>query len=196
MSTQPGSPPQTPVGTKLAYHLDGVGPSQYRHPNLWKREPAANGERLLIGPNHSFLNLYLELAKCLQPPYTVLYVLSVPRVREAGRYQLEGALDWDGLKAFLEPYRTYLEGDARHHLWLHSHDSSATLVYDKHDILYAYGPLDCYIETLERNGLKEGEFDLPFPHYHNYFPEFDREEAHLIDSHTWKRTGILPGVDD
>ncbi|MBC8064428.1 MAG: hypothetical protein H7Y17_06340 [Chlorobia bacterium] len=196
MSSEPGPSSRAPVGTKLAYHLDGVGQAPHRHPHLWKREPAANGERLLIGPKEGFLDLLLQLADCLEPPYAILYVLSVPRVSEPGRYQMSGRLDRQQLQEFVEPYRAYLEGDARHHLWIHSHDSTATLVYDKHDLIYAYGPLDCYLDVLEKNQLMAGQFELPFPHYHNYFPEFDETEKLIIASHEWKRTGILPGVDD
>jgi hypothetical protein len=123
-------------------------------------------------------------------------VLSVPSLSEPGRYQLEGWLSMEELRAFLEPYREYLEGDARHHLWVHSHESNATLVYDKHDLIYAYGPLTCYLEVLDKHGLQEGEFELPFPHYHSYYPEFDPLEHQIVTRHSWKRTPIVPGVDD
>jgi len=184
------------LGSKLGYHQDGVGQAPHRHPHMWKREPAAHGERLVIGPRDSFLDILLGLTACLQAPYSVLYVLSVPRGSEPGRYQLEGQLSLEELRAFVEPYRDFLEGDARHHLWIHSSESETTLVYDKHDLIYAYGPLDCYLEVLARHGMNQGEFDLPFPHYHNYFPEFDSLERAIIENHTWKRTPIVPGVDD
>jgi hypothetical protein len=183
--------------SKLAYHLDGVGQAPYRHSNAWKREPAGNTERLVIGPQGDFIDLVMSLTACLQPPYAVLYVLSVPRGgSEPGRYQLWDRLDLDQLSAFVEPYRSYLEGDARHHLWIHSLDSAASIVYDKHDLIYAYGPLDCYLQTLTERGLTEGEVELPFPHYHNYFEEFDSMETQIIAGHTWRRTPIVPGVDD
>ncbi|HJP82066.1 MAG TPA: hypothetical protein VJ835_01050 [Fimbriimonadaceae bacterium] len=188
--------PSAPVGAKLAHHEDGVGQVPHRHPNLWKREPAGSGERLVIGPSSGCLDLFLQLCACAQPPYGLLYVLSVPRDSEPGRYQLEGLLELEELKQFVQPYREFLEGDARHHLWVSSHDRSATLVYDKHDLIYAYGPLDCYLGVLERNGVAEGEFELPFPHYHNYFPEFDEQERAIVGGNAWTRTPIVPGVDD
>jgi len=191
-----GPIPSAPVGTKFAHHVDGVGQELYRHPHLWKREPAAHGERLLIGPREGHIDLFLDLCACLAPPYAVLYVLSVPRCSEPGRYQLEEWLNLDQLKVFVAPYRDFLQGDARHHLWIISHDSSATLVYDKHNLIYAYGPLDGYLEVLRRHGIEEGEFELPFPHYHNYFPEFDDQERAIIQGNRWRRTPIVPGVDD
>lgn len=187
---------RAPVGAKLARHEDGVGQVIHRHPHRWRREPAGTGERLVAAPNRDFLDLFLALCECVQPPYAVLYVLSVPRGSEPGRYQLEGWLTHQELREFLEPYRDFLQGDARHHLWIHSQDSSATLVYDKHDLIYAYGPLERYLTTLESFGLQEGDFELPFPHYHNYFPEFDAMERAIIQENRWARTPIVPGVDD
>lgn len=184
------------LGTKLGHFQPGHGQAQYRHPHLWRKEPAGNQERIVAGPRDGFIDLTLQLAECLEPPYSVLYVLSVPRSREAGRYQLDGELSPAELRTMLESYRAFLEGDARHHIWIYSRESSATIVYDKHDLIYAYGPLDCYVKVLGLAGLNEGEFELPYPHMHNYFPEFDSEEERIISSHAWKRTGILPGVDD
>jgi hypothetical protein len=191
-----GPIPSAPVGTKFAHHEDGVGQVLHRHPNRWMREPAAKRERLVVGPRQGHLDLFLSLCGCLQPPYAVLYVLSAPRASEPGRYQLESWLDLPQLREFVAPYREFFQGDARHHLWIFSHDSSATIVYDKHDLIYAYGPLDQFIEVLRQHGLDEGEFELPYPHYHNYFPEFDEQERALIQENRWKRTPIVPGVDD
>lgn len=184
------------VGSKLAHHRDGFGPEAHQHPHRWRKEPAGHVQRLVVAPNSGCLDLFLDLASCVNPPYSVLYVLSVPRVSDPGRYRMEQSMDMEALRAFVQPYREFLEGDARHHLWICSHDSSATLVYDKHDFIYAYGPLECYEQVLARHGLDQGEFELPFPHYHNYFPEFDEAESKIIASHKWSRTGIVPGVDD
>ncbi len=109
---------------------------------------------------------------------------------------MEGTLDFEELQRFVMPYQSFLEGDARHHLWIHSPNSGATLVYDKHNLIYAYGPIEEFISKLKEMGLQEGEFELPFPHYHNYFSEYDSFEKQIIGNHKWKRTPIVPGVDD
>lgn len=183
-------------GTKLGHFVTGTGQVPYAHPHTWQREPAGNGERIVAGPSRGFVDLALQLVGCLEPPYSLMYVLAVPRKCEPGRYQLEGTLDLDELRQMLEPYRAFLEGDARHHLWIYSHPSSATVVYDLHNLIYAYGPLDRYIEVLQQSGLSEGKVELPYPHTHNYFPEFDADEERIINAHSWKRTGLIPGVDD
>lgn len=184
------------LGTKLGYFVTGTGQVPYSHPHTWRREPAGNGERIVAGPSGGFIDLTLQLVGCLEPPYSVMYVLAVPRRSEPGRYQLDRTLELDELRLMLEPYRAFFEGDARHHLWIYSHPSASTVVYDLHNLIYAYGPLNRYIEVLEQAGLREGDVELPFPHYHNYFEEFDADEERIIRSHSWKRTGLLPGVDD
>lgn len=183
-------------GTKLGHLQPGGGQSRFRHPHVWQREPAGNQERIVAGPDSGFVDLVLRLVECLKPPYAVMYVLSVARKCEPGRYQLEQPVTLSEIKQMIEPFRAFLEGDARHHLWIYSAESAATVVYDLHDLIYAYGPLDCYIQVLTEAGLKEGKVELPYPHMHNYFDEFDADEERLISSFAWKRTGLLPGVDD
>lgn len=187
---------QPEVGTKLGHFLPGGVQAKFHHPHVWQREPAGNQERIVAGPKSGFVDLVLKLVECLKPPYAVMYVLSVPRVCEPGRYQLESLVSLEELRSMVEPFTSFLEGDARHHLWIYSAESAATVVYDLHDLIYAYGPLDCYIETLTAAGLSEGKVELPFPHMHNYFAEFDADEEKMISSFSWKRTGLLPGVDD
>lgn len=51
------------------------------------------------------------------------------------------------MEGFLREFRAYFESDGRHHIWVSSLQASAlqasaTLVYDQHDVIYAYGPLE------------------------------------------------------
>ncbi len=169
---------------------------QYVHPHVWQREAAGDGERIVAAPKDQFVDLMLKLSACLEPPFSVLYILAIPRKCMPGRYQLEQSLSYKELVSMLAPFTEYLEGDARHHLWIYSFTSAVTLVYDQHNLIYAYGPLEKYIQTLGEAGLTEGKVEIPFPHMHNYFREFDSEEERFIESFTWKRTDLLPGVDD
>ena len=79
-------------------------------------------------------------------PFFVLYVLVVSRKEEneTARYQ-SGEVSRAEVQAFLERFEDYLENDGRHHIWIHSPESSATLVYDNHDVIYCYGPLEILI---------------------------------------------------
>jgi hypothetical protein len=81
-------------------------------------------------------------------------------------------------------------------VWIHSPDSSATIVYEEHNLIYAYGPLDCYTQILSERGFQQGNIELPFPHTHRYHDEFDETERQIIQNHAWRRTPLLPGVDD
>ena len=55
---------------------------------------------------------------------------------------------------FLRGFSRFLESDGRHHLWISSVPDGATLVYDGHNILYAYGPLELYEQVLAARGMR------------------------------------------
>jgi hypothetical protein len=42
-------------------------------------------------------------------------------------------------------------------LWLHSHDGNATIVLDRHNLIYTYGPLDGFERALIGAGVQRGE---------------------------------------
>ena len=51
-------------------------------------------------------------------------------------------LDLVDVQIFVEQFGDLLTNDARHELWIGSTSSAGLLVFDKHGIIYAYGPLD------------------------------------------------------
>lgn len=183
-------------GAKLGHLVAGGKNVPYAHPHVWQKEPAGIRKRIVAAPKGDFIDLVLSLASCFDGPYSVLYILAVPRKSAPGRYQLECTLTLTELRSMLEPFTEYFQGDARHHLWVYSQSSRGMLVYDLHNLIYAYGPLKAYIKVLEEAGMSKGKVELPFPHIHNYFPQFDEDEERLIQTYSWKRTDLLPGVDD
>ncbi len=84
------------------------------------------------------------------------------------------------MEALLKRFRRYFESDACHHLWVTSLPSLALLVYDNHNVIYAYGLLDEFKEVLRANGLTEGQVRFPSPHAHNYNSEFDEDERQIM----------------
>ena len=70
-----------------------------------------------------------------------------------------------------------------------------TIVYDRHNVLYAYGPLDKFVEVLQANGLKEGKVELPAPHWHGYHPEFDKAQSQVLSRLQWIHSPLRPGDD-
>lgn len=113
---------------KLTLDLDGVQtPLPSSKVFEWQR--MTNGRaRLLITAPYDTPHLFRELAGRLATPLFLLYVLHTPRGEgAAGRYQsppLAGA-DVDD---FLADFATYLAGDARHDVWVHSPGDSRTLM--------------------------------------------------------------------
>jgi len=126
----------------------------------------------------------------MNEPYGLLYVLHTPRggAAEAGRYQSPEPITRDQLFLFLEQFGSLLEGDGRHHFWVSAVDRSSLLVYDNHDVLYAYGPLDNFEAILREKGLTEvQEVSFPVPHAHHYNAGFDGMVDDLMNYWVWKR---------
>jgi hypothetical protein len=65
------------------------------------------------------------------------------------------------------------------------------VVYDNHNLLYAYGPLEPFEAILRKNSLQEApEVTLPEPHVHHYNAEFDGLVADLMSYWPWKRFSL------
>jgi hypothetical protein len=86
---------------------------------------------------------------------------------------------------FLSKHPEFLAGDGRHNLWVAEPEGQGQLVYDQHELLFAYGHLAEYEEALRKLGYAEGELDLPVPHAHAYNAEFDGEESRLLAEFEW-----------
>jgi hypothetical protein len=171
------------------------GPGLYPYSGTWSRQSTSSGERLLIAPRAGSHIAVLEaLARCLPEPFSVLYVLVVSRRGEhaTGRYQSPGSLSTTELGDFLTRFATYFEQDGRHHLWLHCFTNGSTLVYDRHDIIYAYGPVEPFEGALRGEGLVAGEVEIPTPHQHAYHPEFDETEGDILRHWEWRCSPLQP----
>jgi hypothetical protein len=159
----------------------------YEHGWQYMLEEYPNYTRLKIGASTKPIDLLLKLCDFLAPPYYCLYVLVVGRSSSpAGRYQSPLLSDRESLVDFLLDYKELFESDGRHHLWISAPDEGATLVYDKHAIIYAYGPLEEYVKVLHAAGYREKVFDLPYPHGHNYLSENDSKVEELLQHWDWQ----------
>lgn len=115
---------------KFGWLPDGASELTYVYPNVWATEKTTGPDRLIIAPRAGYIRLMLELTKCLDAPFGVLYVLTLPRGGGvAGRYQHPSQLSFEGLELFLYTYKELLEQDARNSLWIQS--ASGLLVYDR-----------------------------------------------------------------
>ena len=177
--------------------LTGTDTVPYVYPNVWEVEQTTGPERLVVAPPTKQVEPMLALTKLLPEPFGVLYVLTVPRGSsgEPGRYQSTQPATRSEMEAFLKRFCKYLESDARHHLWVTSLPNSALLVYENHNVIYAYGPLDEFKKVLRAKGLTEGQVRFPSPHTHNYHLEFDGDERQVMSYWEWVYFSLAEGDD-
>jgi hypothetical protein len=185
---------------KFGWLPDGQNELPYEYPDVWVRESDDRMDRLAIAPRSGYVELLEELAKTLGEPFLLLYVLVVSRGKaEPGRYQSEYSFGLDQLHQFLHEYSDFFENDARHNLWIRSVSGEGLLVYDRHNIIYAYGPRDKFITVLGTKGLTETRdqfLHYASPHVHHYHPEFDVYQDRLLSEIKWIASPLRPGDEN
>jgi len=154
--------------------------------NIYEVERTNNAKRLKIGVSKNQISLLLKLIDGLTPPYFILYVLVVSRLKnEYGRYQsplLESKLE---VVNFLLDFKEYLETDARHHIWIGTVNKNGSLIFDQHNVIYAYGPIKAFKQTLKKLKFKEEEFSFPAPHCHHFHDSNDVFEEDILNYWEW-----------
>lgn len=174
-------------------YLDGDAVKESRHRNTFETEQTTGPQRLNIGAEEAHVALLYQLLQPLTPPYLLLYALHTSRCdSELGRYQ-SPPLEWNDLNAFFAEYCEFLTADGRHDLWIHSRRPDATLVWDRHNVVYAYGPLEEFRKILTERDFVEGPVTVPRPHVHLFHPEFDEAERKMVRHFDWIRSPLLPG---
>ena len=159
----------------------------YDYGQIYTLESRPTYTRLKIGASAKGIELLLQLSDCLPPPFFCLYVLVISRSNEvAGRYQSPLLVNMVELTDFLLDFKKVFETDGRHHVWVSSPETGATLVYDRHNVIYAYGQLEEFAARLRGLGYVEQEFDLPFPHAHSYLAENDNAVEELLHYWDWQ----------
>lgn len=176
--------------------LEGSNWVRQQYAGVWQREKTSGPERLSIAPAGNHVDVLCSLLQCLPEPFGILYVLLLSRTgRELGRYQCPEPFSREDTISFLKSFREYLEGDGRHHIWIISLPTNATLVYDNHDLLYAYGSIAEYERILETTGLSSGTVVIPAPHGHQYNVEFDEDEERIMSFCPWLHFPLHPSDD-
>ena len=165
---------------------------KFFYPQIWYREHTSGPDRLVIAPREGHIDLMLKLASCCQGPYGILYVLVVPRSenQSAGRYQSPNPVDYLELEKFFMKYKKVLETDGRHHVWIASASKEGTLVYDQHNVIFAYGTLDKFEVILKEEGFSLGQVKFPTPHAHHYHSENDIEINELLNHWGWIKSPL------
>ena len=163
--------------------------------SIYFREPCGDSERLVIGASKKPIALLDKLSGCFSSEVTyALYVLLVSRLgHPSGRYQSPLLDTHEDLQVFLYTFQEYFESDGRHHLWIGAPDGSAMLVFDQHDVIFAYGDLDAFERVLIDEGYTPKDFWFPAPHGHSYNPENDKYEDEIMSHFDWVRTDLQDG---
>jgi hypothetical protein len=183
---------------KFGWLPNGETEERFEYANKWAREKTSGPDRLVIAPRAHYIDLLQRLAACLHEPFLLLYVLVVPRGEgEPGRYQNEFPLSSIQLQEFLASYSDFFEHDARHNLWIRSQFDDGLLVYDRHNLIYAYGPLERFIEELTSSGLSESEdVFMRLPHVHHYHEALDSDAKRLHTKESWIISPLRPGDEN
>jgi len=161
---------------------------------VFERQQMSSGApRLLIAAAPDKPGLFRNLASRLAAPSFLLYVLHTPRGEgTAGRYQ-SPPLESHQVDDFLATFTPYLAGDARHDTWVLSASDNRTLVWDRHDQIFAEGePLGEMVVVLEAMGFESGRAPRlgAGPHIHYYRPEFDADAAAVLARFDWTRSDL------
>jgi len=175
-------------GANWEYDPD-IGDVEYVHPAVFQ---CIDDSRLYAGLPFGEAGVFMALVETLRPPYVLLYVLHTDRGQgEPGRYESPELLP-EQFHDFVDAYGAYLSGDGRFDLWARSHADDATVVWDRHNLIHAYGPLDRYRTVLEDKGFSEGNVPRLDTHVHHYRQELDGYAQAILGEYNWRYTPLRP----
>lgn len=174
-------------------HLAGNEWVEHSHPPVFAITSSAGaGERLVSTAPGGDSKPFERLVRVLEPPYFLLYVLHTPRGEgNPGRYQ-SPELTAEQLGAFVAKYEDYLSADARFDIWAYSPAERATVVWDRHNQIFGYGPLETFAFELRGLGFREGSSEVPVPHQHHYRAEYDPQATALLAELEWSYSPLKP----
>lgn len=153
----------------------------FSHPPIFQQQ----ADRLLATAPVSDPAVFSALTDCLQPPYLLLYVLHTPRTAHAAGRYLSPPLSPAAFHALMREFGSFLSQDGRHDLWAHAPTEHATVVWDRHDLLHAYGALSQHTTRLAQLGFTPGQPQIPAPHRHRYWPDWDDAATSWLQALDW-----------
>lgn len=174
------------VGRKIVA-LVGDAEQPFEYGDVFSREVVRGVERLRIALDENHDRCVVALISRLLGPFQLLYVLHTTRTGAGlGRYE-SPELSAEEVKVFLGSFGRFLTEDARHDFWIRSHGDDATIVLDRHNLIYAYGPLDALESVLRAIGATpDAPPPIPDPHVHHYHPEWDDAERGVLRALDWR----------
>jgi len=91
-----------------------------------------------------------------------------------------------------EVVRAGLIGDARHDVWIIGVNSKNQIVYDEHNLLYAYGADSECEAFLNAKNMAYASISIPAPHSHNFHAELDQFEDEVLEYWEWVKFPLEP----
>lgn len=177
---------------KLGHLVSGEWTEHHHLPVFHLSESGGRPERIVAGVPSDGGKVFSRLVSAMNPPYLLLYVLHTPRGEGApGRYQ-SPELSADEFKNFYAVFSEYLSSDARFDIWAHAPEEGSTVVWDRHNLVYAYGPIELFKAVLEDLRFQEGDPTVPSPHEHYYRPEFDAKAREILEWFKWAPSPLQP----
>jgi hypothetical protein len=164
---------------------------------VYAHQNRSSDPSLSIAASHEGSQLLQDLSQVLSEPFFLLYVLVVPRGGSSeGRYQSD-ELSRREVDGIFERFGGFWDNDGRHSIWLRSHSDDATLVYDRHNLIYAYGPIGRFESLLISLGYSMTlQLSLAFVHQHAYHQEFDDLERELTTRFADRRSDLREGDEN
>lgn len=154
--------------------------------DCFQKQSISGVHRILLATSGSSTELLNKLLGFYSEPFKLAYLLvTPPEGFQPMKYEVEG-LAADEINQFLTEYRAFLEGDARHHIWIHSAAGGGTLICDEHDWIYSYGAQDQIEKFLIEHSFAVEEPQIPFPHLHNESSANDPVMKDLLAHFDWK----------
>lgn len=161
---------------------------------VFARDMRGSVQCLRIATTDNQIQLLDTLIDKMPPSFWLLYILVVPRGEgEPGRYQSSEPLTKESLEAFLAPFRNFFEVDDRFNIWIKAESGPALLVWDRHDLIYAYGFEEEWAQDLQRVGWIEVDpaaISIPYPHAHHYHEMFDDDARAVLAAIKWDYTPL------
>jgi len=164
-------------------------------PRFYQRLAGPWGGCVALAAAAQPIRLLLEFTRCLPGPFAVLYLLPEPHgSHPPGRYQSPFPMGRRKVVEFFERFEPFLERDGRHAVWIMTEDCAERLIYDRHRMTFAYGPLEEFERTLEAEGYTPAKIRIPrLPGNVHGHADFDPELDRLLDWWPWIRCPLWPG---
>lgn len=174
-------------------HVDDRGWREHSYPPIFCLSESEDGaEKVTATAPGGDPLIFRSLLERLSDPLFLLYVLHTPRGEaNPGRYQ-SPELTLDAAQAFIERFTTFLQSDSRFDLWVHSPADRATIVWDRHNLIFVYGSSTHAVETLRSLGFHQGNPATPSPHEHHYHAALDQDGQALMSYFDWRFSPLHP----